>query len=372
MKIGILGGGQLGRMFLQNALNYPVEISILDPSPLAPCKNLAHQFTLGDFNDFQTVIDFGKDLDVIGIEIEHVNTSALIELKKMGKKIIPDPEVLEIIKDKGLQKAFYAKHQIPTAPFVLLEENEPLTQHESFLPCFQKLRTGGYDGKGVLKINSVDDPSFSAPCVLEKAADLQKEIAVVVVQDQKGNRKAYPAIEMVANPKYNLLDYLLCPAEISDEIQTKAIDIALLAVEKLGSAGIFAVELFLNKDQSIWVNEIAPRVHNSGHSTIEGAFCSQFDQMLRILAGYPLGSTKLKGTSVMLNLIGEENFSGEAYYLGVQQALELENTYLHLYGKKQTSKGRKMGHITLVGNSKEELLPKIDTIKENLKVISKS
>ncbi len=306
IKIGILGGGQLGYMFLQNALQYPCEISILDPAADAPCAPHAHHFVQGDFKDYETVVAFGKDLDAIGIEIEHVNVEALRYLKSIGKRVVPDPEALAII---------HVNNNIPTAPYFGLDNWEDLKSKQDVnYPIFQKSRKDGYDGKGVQFLKSEADleKMLQAPSIFETPADLDREIAVVTVADHLGNIVTYPTVEFVINEEYNLLDYLLMPSTLPKEITDRAEQIARDVVKALKSPGVFAVELFLNKDQSIWVNETASRVHNSGHSTIEAAYSSQFDQMLRTLMQLPLGSTKLFTTSAMVNLIGAEGQTGQA------------------------------------------------------------
>lgn len=372
-KIGILGGGQLGYMFLQNALQYPFEIHILDPSPDAPCAKHAHSFTVGDFADYQTVLDFGKTVDAIGIEIEHVNTDALRELKKMGKHIVPDPEALAIIQDKGVQKDFYAAHKIPTAPYFIIDNWEKIAEKEIEFPSFQKTRKGGYDGKGVQFLGSENDfqKLLQAPSIIEKAANLEKEIAVVAVADHLGNVVAYPTVELVFNEEYNLLDYLLIPSTLDQSISKKAESLAIEVVKALQSPGVFAVEMFLNKDGSIWVNETACRVHNSGHSTIEAAKSSQFDQMLRTLTKLPLGSTELLSTSAMVNLIGAEGEVGAAEIKNIDKVLAIPGTYLHWYAKTETRPGRKMGHLTLLNNDLEELKNHIKSINQTIQVVAK-
>lgn len=361
-KIGILGGGQLGRMFIQNALNYPVEIYVLDPNPNAPCCDIAHHFCKGDFNHYDDVLSFGQQVDIIGIEIEHVNLAALRELKKQGKTVIPDPEVLEIIQDKSLQKDFYLKHQIPTAPL----------KNKTDFPFVQKLCKGGYDGKGVQIIYEKNKNHFwEEPSILETKADIDKELAVIVAVNPEGEKAIYPIVEQVFNSKYNLLDYLVTPAHISDSIAQEAKEIALKVVTAFGAPGIFAIELFLNKNESLWVNETAPRVHNSGHATIEAAYCSQFDMMLRVLLNYPLGNTQLKTSAAMLNLLGEPNHRGNALVSGLDKTLSLPGISMHWYGKSITQPGRKMGHATFCGSTFEEIEPQIELTKKHLKIISK-
>lgn len=372
MKIGILGGGQLGYMFLQNAMQYPVEIHILDPGANAPCAPFAHRFVQGDFADYQTVLDFGKDLDAIGIEIEHVNVDALRELKAQGKKVIPDPDALAIIQDKSVQKKFYVENQIPTAPYFELENWTDLKNTDTAYPLFQKSNRGGYDGKGVQFLKSANDldQQLQVPSIYETPADLEKEIAVVVVADAQGNIVNYPVVELVFNEEYNLLDYLLMPSSLDELKSAEAERIAKQVVKSLNSAGVFAVEMFLNKDGSIWVNETACRVHNSGHSTIEAAYSSQFDQMLRCLTDLPLGSTQLYATSAMVNLIGAEGEVGLAQIENQDKLLEIPGVYLHWYAKEETRPGRKMGHITLVDTDLGRLKSNIKKVNETVRVVA--
>lgn len=375
MKIGILGGGQLGYMFLQNALQYPVEIHILDPAANAPCSLHAHHFVQGDFADYDTVVQFGQDLDAIGIEIEHVNVDALRYLKSIGKRVVPDPEALAIIQDKSVQKKFYVQHEIPTAPYFELDEWQKLNEkEESAFPLFQKSNKGGYDGKGVQFLANKEDlinKQLKVPSIYETPADLDVEIAVVVVADGKGNVVNYPVVELVFNTEYNLLDYLLMPSAMPLEQQKRAEEIAKDVVKSLNSSGVFAVEMFANKDGSIWVNETACRVHNSGHSTIEAAYSSQFDQMLRCLLDLPLGSTQLFATTAMVNLIGAEGENGKAQIENQDQLLGIPGVFLHWYAKAETRPGRKMGHITLVDNDLERLKSNIQKVNQTVKVIAK-
>ncbi|WP_313384920.1 5-(carboxyamino)imidazole ribonucleotide synthase [Chishuiella sp.] len=374
IKIGILGGGQLGYMFLQNALQYPCEISILDPAADAPCAPHAHHFVQGDFKDYDTVVKFGENLDAIGIEIEHVNVDALRYLKSIGKKVVPDPEALAIIQDKGVQKEFYVNNNIPTAPYFELNNWEDFKNLETVTyPIFQKSKKDGYDGKGVQFLKSEADLSkiLQAPSIFETPADLDREIAVVTVADHLGNIVTYPTVEFVMNEEYNLLDYLLIPSSLSKEVTDRAEKIARDVVKGLNSPGVFAVEMFLNKDQSIWVNETASRVHNSGHSTIEAAYSSQFDQMLRTLMELPLGSTKLFTTSAMVNLIGAENQTGSAEIQNIEKLLEISGTFLHWYAKAITKPGRKMGHVTLVNDDIEQLKQNIEQVNTTVKVVAK-
>ena len=371
-KIGILGGGQLGRMFIENALRYDAEIHILDPSANAPCAHLTAHFTQGDFKDYDTVLAFGKTVDVITIEIEHVNTDALYQLEKEGKTVIPSAKAIETIKDKGLQKDFYAAHEIPSSPYRIVANKAELNNNLDFLPVFQKARKDGYDGKGVVHLKNKESltEAFDVPSVLEKSVEIEKEISVIVARDLEGNSTTFPVVELVFDPVYNLVDYLFSPARISDTQTKRAEELALTVANKLNSAGIFAIEMFLTKDGDILVNETAPRAHNSGHHTIEASVSSQFDQHLRILLGLPLGSTTSSPAAAMINIVGSEGHTGQAQYKGIYQIAALVKVYIHLYGKEITKPGRKMGHASVVGSNFEEVIEKINTIKETIEVIS--
>lgn len=372
LRIGILGGGQLGRMLLQVAANYPVHTHVLEKGLDAPAANLCHLFTDGDIRDFDTVYAFGKTVDVLTIEIENVNLEALFKLEEEGLTIYPRPQALKIIKDKGLQKQFYQEHQIPTAEFQLLKTKTELEAAVDFLPAALKLREGGYDGKGVELMRTSADfaRAFDEPTVLEKMVDIDKEIAVMAAKNANGEVAVYPPVEMVFDPRYNLVDFLLAPASLT-EVQVEAAQaLALKVVNALNSPGIFAVEMFIDKNGAILVNETAPRTHNSGHQSIEGNYSSQYDMQLRVLQNLPLGDTSNVQPSLMLNIIGEPSFSGEAIYSGLDIVMKLPKVYVHLYGKTQTKPGRKMGHVTILGNNVEELMQKAAFVKQALKVIA--
>ncbi|MDO4434930.1 MAG: 5-(carboxyamino)imidazole ribonucleotide synthase [Cardiobacteriaceae bacterium] len=365
MNIGILGGGQLGRMFLQVAHNYPDTFHILDPDPHAPSRPLAHHFIEGDFRDEQTVLDFGRDLEAIGIEIEQVNVKALYQLEAMGKRVIPRPNALTLIQDKGLQKQFYAEHQLATAPFILFDPLDPQSALEKMpLPFVQKTRTGGYDGKGVQIIRTQQDLEklWQVPSVLEQFYAEVLEIAVVVVRGDYGYSVAYPAMEMIFDPEFNLVDFVQMPApSLSEEQQQQARSLALSVVQHLDSAGVFAVEMFVTPSGEIVINETACRVHNSAHITIEACESSQFDQMYRVIRGLPLGSTTQHKPAAMLNLVGIS-----ALDLPLDELMNEEAVYVHWYGKTEARVGRKMGHITLLAESEQELYEKIRVCKESL------
>lgn len=294
-RLGILGGGQLGRMFIQEAINYNLSVDILDPDVNAPCKDIATSFTVGDLKDEETVYNFGKDKDILTIEIEHVNISALYRLEREGVKVFPQPRVLEIVQDKGWQKQFYFDNSIPTAPFHLIEEKEEIEKYRDEFPFMMKLRKGGYDGKGVTPLRNDDDiqKAFEAPSVLEKMVDFQTEISVIVGRNEKGETKSYPVVELDFNSEANLVEFLFAPGKISKEIEEKAQAIAMDVAQKIDIVGILAIEMFVTKDGDVLVNEIAPRPHNSGHQGIEANYTSQYEQHLRSILNLPLGATDI-------------------------------------------------------------------------------
>lgn len=372
LKVGILGGGQLGRMLLQAAANYQVETYVMENDEACPAAHLCHHFTKGDIRDFDAVYSFGKGLDAITIEIENVNIEALERLESEGIKVYPKPAVLKTIKNKILQKEFYKEHQIPTAKYFITNNLEETRKYASFLPSVHKIAEGGYDGRGVQLIETADDWSkaFDAPSVLEKKVNLHKEVAQMVAVDANGKSVLYPPVEMVFNPNLNLLDYQLCPADITKESLWKIEAIAISVVRSFQSPGLFAVELLVDKSGEVFVNETAPRVHNSGHHTIEAHYSSQFDMLWRIILGHPLGNTKAIMPSIMVNLIGADNFSGNVNYEGLNDVLAIDNAFVHLYGKLQTKPGRKMGHITIMSNEKQDLIHKANKVKQTLTVAS--
>jgi 5-(carboxyamino)imidazole ribonucleotide synthase len=371
-KLGILGGGQLGRMLIQEAINYNVQVHIIDPAADAPCSQIAHSFSVGNFNDYDTVLAFGKDKNVLTIEIEHVNVEALKELEKQGVEVYPQPHVLDIIKDKGLQKQFYAENHIPTSEFRIAANKEEALLHISDGPWMQKLRTGGYDGKGVTPLRSIDDAAtaFDAPSVLEKWVSFEKEIAVIVARNKSGQITSFPAVEMEFNPEANLVEFLFAPANISPEIESKAQAVAIDIITKLEMVGILAVEMFLTKDGEILVNEIAPRPHNSGHQTIEGNITSQYEQHLRAILDMPLGDTSLIAPVVMVNILGEKGYAGPAIYEGLDEVLSIPGAYVHLYGKTETKSFRKMGHCTVLNKDLETAKQNARLVLDTLKVIA--
>jgi 5-(carboxyamino)imidazole ribonucleotide synthase len=368
--LGILGGGQLGRMIIQAAINYNIDIHILDPDSNAPCKDIARKFTVGKLTDFDTVYNFGKACDVITIEIENVNTDALLQLQAEGKEVYPQPHLIKLIQDKRTQKAFYQENNLPSSAFVLTENKADVAQHASFLPAVNKLGKEGYDGRGVQIMRGEKDleNAFDAPGLLEKLVDFDKEIAVIVARNKKGETSVFPPVECAFHPTANLVEFLFAPAGISEEVSQKAKKIALEVIEKMGLIGLLAVEMFVTKEGEILINEVAPRPHNSGHHTIEGNFTSQFEQHFRAVLNMPLGNTDMRSPAAMVNLLGEPGFEGEAILEGLDQALKEKGVYVHLYGKKVTKPFRKMGHVTILEESIDALKQKALAIKEIIKI----
>ncbi len=372
-KVGILGGGQLGRMLLQAAANYPVETFVMENDENCPAAHLCHHFTKGDISNFDDVYNFGKGLDALTIEIEAVNEDALQKLELEGVRIYPKPAALKTIKSKILQKQFYKDNEIPTSEFIITQNKADLNHHTGFLPAAHKLAMGGYDGRGVELLRTKDDlvKAFDAPAVLEKLVTIKKEIAVIIAVADNGENALYPSVDMIFDNRLNLLEYQISPADIADKILWKVEAVALKVVKDLKSPGIFAVELFVDFDDNVFVNETAPRVHNSGHHTIEANFSSQFDMLWRVILGYPLGSTEHILPAAIVNLLGAEGHSGEAVYEGLNEILEIENVFVHIYGKKQTKPGRKMGHITILSKEKQELIHQANRIKQTVKVVAR-
>lgn len=368
--LGIIGGGQLGRMVIQCAINYNVDIHILDPDANAPCKDIAQKFVVGKLTDYDSVYNFGKDCDVITIEIEHVNTEALAQLEKEGKKVFPQPHIIQMIQDKRKQKQFYLDNDIPTAEFVLTDSKADVQSHVDFLPAVNKLGTEGYDGRGVqvIRDESAMELAFEAPSLLEKLVDFEKEIAVIVARNEQGEMKTFPPVECVFHPVANLVEFLFSPAEIDPSISNKALEVAQSVIEKLGMVGLLAVEMFVTKEGEILVNEIAPRPHNSGHHTIEANFTSQFEQHLRAVMDMPLGDTGIRSAAAMVNLLGEDGYTGDTIVEGLHKAMAEKGVYVHLYGKKTTKPFRKMGHVTVLEEDLEELKAKAKKLKDSIKI----
>lgn len=372
IRIGVLGGGQLGRMMIQSAMDLNLDIQCMDPDPNAPCKNLASRFVCGDIRNFDEVVRFGSECDLITVEIENVSIEGLEELERQGKKVFPQPRVLKTIKDKGLQKQFYLEHDIPTSDFVFVDSKADLAKHVDMLPAVNKLCTDGYDGRGVQVIKNELELSkgFEAHSILEKFVDYQSEISVIVARNEKGEMTTFPVVELEYHPEANLVEFLFSPSSLSDEIKMKARDLAEKVISSFDMVGLLAVEMFVDKSGDVLVNECAPRTHNSGHHTIEGNITSQFEQHIRAILNLPLGNTERIGDAVMVNLLGAEGFSGLARYEGVEECLSIPGLHIHLYGKKNTKPFRKMGHVTLVGDALDNLKVQARKIKETIKIIA--
>lgn len=373
-KIGILGGGQLGKMMALPAANWQLPYWILDKDKTMPAAPYATKFVAGDFRKKEDVLAFGRQVDVLTIEIEHVHTGALHQLVEEGVIVHPAPAVLDIIKDKGKQKLFYQKHQLPSSSFSLHDDENAIQkaveEGKITLPFVQKSRTGGYDGRGVVLIKTNADLAnklLPGPALVEELVDIDKELAVIVARNAEGECKSFPVVEMAFDPVANLVDYLLAPAQITKQLEEQAIHLAKKTAAAYGLSGLLAVELFLTKSGELFINEVAPRPHNSGHHTIESCVTSQFEQHLRAVLNLPLGETRLLQTAIMLNILGEADFTGPVHYEGMEQVLQLPEVFVHLYGKRETRPSRKMGHVTIMATNPQEALQKADQVKAHLK-----
>ena len=361
LRIGVLGGGQLGLMMIQAAIDLDLRVEVMDPSEKAPCAKFTHRFITGDLNDAEAVYQFGKELDIVTIEIEHVSVEGLRKLEKSGVKIIPKPDHIALIQDKGLQKQFFKDNKIPTSDFILIEAGGNISSLG--LPIVQKLRTGGYDGRGVQILKTPADiveKGFSEACVLEKAVDIDKELGVIVARNSSGQTSIFPVVESVFDPKVNLVSSLIAPANIDDNTADKAQALALQVLESMDFVGLMAVELFLDSDGDLLVNEVAPRTHNSGHHTIEANKTSQFAQHLRAVVGLPLGDVSLLHNAAgMINLLGAADAYGTPVYEGLSEAQSITGVHPHIYGKSEVKPYRKMGHVTVTGQD-------LDLVQERL------
>jgi len=375
-KIGILGGGQLGKMLCLEAARLDLLIHILDKEDTYPAAHLCTSFTKGDFTNYEDVMSFGKNMDIITIEIEKVNVQALKDLETMGKIVYPQPAALEIIQDKGSQKEFYVEHDVPTSDFNHFADKaaiqEAIDKGIIRLPFVQKACQDGYDGKGVMVIKSKSDLDalMDTKSIVEDLVDIDKEIAVIVARNPQGEIVTYPVVEMEFHPTANLVEYLCCPADISDEIKTRAAQLAKEVSIAYDIIGLLAVEMFLTKDGKILINEVAPRPHNSGHHTFDAAHTSQFEQHLRSILNLPLGDTSNLSASVMINLLGEDGFTGAVYYEGLEDAVNVPGANIMLYGKTETRPFRKMGHATVLGKDVKEARENAQKIKTILKIKS--
>ncbi len=375
-KLGILGGGQLGKMLLYDAKRYDLHTKVMDLSDEVPCAKIADEFIFGDITNYQDVINFGNKVDLITVEIEKINTDALLELEKKGKKVYPSAKTLQIIQNKSDQKQFYKKNNLPTSRFrnySNLDELKSSFKNDNFqFPFVWKSSKFGYDGKGVKIIKNDDDLNFSYKnqCLIEELVEIKKELSVIVSRNVQGDIKCFPVVEMEFNDKSNLVEYVMCPANISHEIEKRANEIAKKTSEKFNMVGLLAVELFLTKDDDILINEVAPRPHNSGHHTIECCMTSQFDQHLRSILNLSLGETDLIIPGIMVNLVGENMIEGNVIYKNINDIFDIPGVFVHVYGKKKSRLNRKMGHITIVNKDINKAIEIGKKIKRKIKVIS--
>jgi len=376
IKIGVLGGGQLGMMLFEASTDMNLELHFLEKNDQYPATKICTHHTAGDFKNYDDVMAFGKDMDILTIEIEAVNTAALKQLREDGKKIIPEPEVIELIQDKGLQKEFYVLNDIPTSPFYFSDDRESIVKAiedgSIAYPFVQKARKDGYDGQGVTVIRGADDLEtlFDVPSIVEEMVDIDKEIAVIVCRDQEGNTQCFPSVEMSFHPTANLVEFLFSPSSVNPEQEKEMQSIAKVIIQNMGMTGILAVEFFISQDGEILVNEIAPRPHNSGHQTIEGNHCSQYKQLLNILAGEPLENMDIIQPAIMVNILGDKGYTGPAVYQGLEEVTAIEGVHVHLYHKEETRPNRKMGHVTVVAIDLDTAIERANFIKETLKVIT--
>lgn len=375
-RLGIIAGGQLGKMLALAASNWDVKTFILDPDPNCPASTICTKFVKGSYLDYDTVYAFGKQVDMLTFDIENIQIEALLKLKEEGLRIYPEPEVLRVVQDKGLQKQFYYEQQIATSPFALYSSKDEVEQAvregKVRFPFVQKLRTSGYDGKGVEVIRSSAELTklMEGPCLVEEAVDIDKELAVIVARNSRKEIRTFPLVEMEFNQEANLVSHLISPSGVDEAIHLQARAMAEQIISGLNMTGILAIEYFLDKKGKLIVNEIAPRPHNSGHHTIEGNVTSQYEQHLRAILGFPLGATETKMPTVMINLLGEKQHSGKVKYEGLTECMAIEGTKIHIYGKKETKPFRKMGHVTILDHSVEGALQKAKRVNETLKVKS--
>jgi 5-(carboxyamino)imidazole ribonucleotide synthase len=375
--IGIIGGGQLGRMFIEEALRYNVKCVIVDADKNCPASTIAHEQIVGSISAAEPILALASKVDILTYEIEHIFIEPLLQLEKEGKKLIPSPRILQIVQDKGLQKGFYKKNNIPTAPFAVVQKKEewmPVLKKLNFKKFAAKLCREGYDGRGVQLMstneieNDISKIPFDSPTVLEEFIENEKELSIIVARDSTGDVKCFPPVEMEFDPKANLVTFLFCPANISDSIKKEAEQIAISVVEKMNGVGLFAIEMLLGKNGKLYVNEMAPRPHNSGHHTIEACYTSQYEQLLRILINLPLGDTSLIQPAAMLNILGAKDFSGNYFPEGQNDILKIPGVYIHLYGKTESRPMRKLGHITVMAPTLKEVKEKANFVRNHFSI----
>jgi 5-(carboxyamino)imidazole ribonucleotide synthase len=381
-KIGILGGGQLGKMLLAECRKWDIATYILDPSKDAPSQFGAHYFEVGDLLDYETVYQFGKKVDILTIEIENVNLDALDQLEAEGKKVFPSPKTLRNIQSKISQKKKYLENNIPTAPAQFFDNKKELEEafrlEKITFPCVWKQDRFGYDGFGVKVLKSANDMQNlpETPCLLEEMIPFKNELAVIVVRSVSGEVKTYPVVEMEFHPEANQVEYVICPARIDEKVAQKATEVALKTAEVFQHVGLLAVEMFQSEDSEgndvILVNEVAPRPHNSGHYSIEASYTSQFENHVRAILNLPLGNTESKAAGIMVNLVGAEGFTGPVVYENMHQILQIQGVKPHIYGKRETRPFRKMGHVTIVNEEVAEARKIAEEVKNTIRVISSS
>lgn len=375
-KLGILGGGQLGKMMLYDTRKFDIYTCVIDPSPDAPARLACDEFTVGDLLDYDTVVNFGKKVNVLTFEIENVNVDALETLEDEGVKVFPSSKTLRIIQNKATQKLFYRDHNIPTANFsrfAYTSEIDDAVNHGGLnYPFVWKSARFGYDGTGVKVVKSETDLADlpNVECITEDLIPFKNELAVIVARNEKGDLKTYPVVEMEFHPEANQVEYVICPARVTDAIAKKAEEVALKTADAFKHVGLLAVEMFQTKDDSILVNEVAPRPHNSGHYSIEGSYTSQFEQQIRCILNLPLGNTESKVAGVMVNLVGAEGYTGDVVYKNIEKIMGMDGVTPHIYGKKQTRPFRKMGHVTIVNKDLEKARAIAQQVKESIEVIS--
>ena len=376
-KLGILGGGQLGKMLLFDTRKFDIQTYVLDPSEEAPCKIACNQFFQGDLMDFDTVYNFGKKVDVLTFEIELVNLDALVQLEAEGLPVYPSPKTLKLIQNKGIQKDFYTQHNIPTAPHQRFKNLQDLKsainnqQSAIQMPFVWKCTEFGYDGNGVKVVRKVTDLDElpNVECIAEAMIPFKNELAVIVCRNPSGEIKTYPVVEMEFHPEANQVEYVICPARIDDKVAKKARAIALNVSQQFHHVGLLAVEMFQTEEDEILVNEVAPRPHNSGHYSIEASYTSQFENHLRAILDLPLGNTDSKVAGIMVNLVGSEGYSGQVIYQNIEKILGWNGVTPHIYGKKQTRPFRKMGHVTIVNEDVNEARKIAEEVKNTIRVI---
>ena len=373
-KLGILGGGQLGKMLLSESIRYDIFSKVLDPNPNAPCSTIANEFTVGDLTNYQDVINFCEDVDVVTVEIENVNSDALAFLESKGKKVFPSASTLKTIQNKSIQKDFYKNNNLPTSKYKnynsLTELLNDFNKNKIQLPAVWKSAKFGYDGKGVKIIENSDDLNSlpDVECLIEDKVVIKKEISVIVARNEDGEQACFPVVEMEFNPTSNLVEYIMCPADISKELEDCAVSVAIKTAQRLNCVGLLAVELFITNEDEILINEVAPRPHNSGHHTIECCITSQFDQHIRSILNLPLGNPAIKIPGIMVNLVGENKVEGDVVYQNINKVLEMDGVYTHIYGKKKSRLNRKMGHITVANKDISEAIHIGKKIKQIVKV----